>query len=212
MICSAETPSAAEPEGILTFLPGEIRAAVAVRQPGTFASIMNYTTFDKSGIEVLRLGMQWSNGNAWPIEHWRTHPERWRLFSPAIDAYISERLAGKDYGGRVTGLLLALETADFRAWPLGPFRWGVAPVSFLRSSRQIRVTAQLMWPEIGALTLTKQFNAYADAVLASVGSMTSCKQIPKDFNARAFRDDLALAFQCAKPSRLTRASFLKRDV
>jgi hypothetical protein len=46
-----ETPSTAEPEGIATFLPGEIRAAVAVRQPDTFAPTMKYTTFDKSGIE-----------------------------------------------------------------------------------------------------------------------------------------------------------------
>lgn len=173
---------------------------------------MNYTTFEKSGIEVLRLGMQYSQGNAWPIGHWQMHTERWRLFCPAIDAYITERLDGNEYGGQVSGILLALETADFRAWPIGPFRWGVTPVSFLRSSRRIRITAQLMWPEIGAMTLTRQFKAYADAVLAAVDNMSGCRSIPKDFDAGAFRNDLALAFKCAKPSHLTRAGFRKRAV
>jgi hypothetical protein len=173
---------------------------------------MKYSTFEKSGVEVLRLGMQRSNSNAWPIEHWQMHTERWRLFSSAIDGYINERLAKKEYGGHVTGLLLVLEIADFRAWPIGPFHWGVRPVSFLRSSRQIRITVQLMWPEIGHLTLTNQFNAYAEAVLASVDELTSHKRIPKDFNVKTFRDDLALAFDCAKPSQLTKTGFHKRNI
>ena len=173
---------------------------------------MKYSTFEKSGVEVLRLGMQRSNSNAWPIEHWQMHSERWRLFSSAIDSYINEHLAEKEYGGHVTGLLLALEIADFRAWPIGPFHWGVRPVSFLRSSRQIRITVQLMWPEIGQLTLTNQFNTYTEAVLAAVDELTSHKRIPKNFDVKAFRDDLALAFDGAKPSRLTKAGFHKRNI
>ncbi|WP_141829715.1 hypothetical protein [Herbaspirillum sp. SJZ107] len=173
---------------------------------------MNYSTFEKSGVEVLRLGMQRSDAAAWPIEHWQTHSERWRLFSPAIDGYMNEHLAGKEYGSHVTGLLLVLEVADFRAWPLGPFHWEVRPVSFVRSARQIRITAQLMWPEIGKLTLANQLEAYAAAVLASVDELTSHKRIPKDFNAKAFRDDLVLAFKEAKPSQLTKTSFLKRNM
>ncbi|WP_141758779.1 hypothetical protein [Duganella sp. HH105] len=170
---------------------------------------MKFTTLEMTGIEVLRLGCQYNDG-AWPIEHWRLHRERWRLYSVAIDEYITEKLAGKDYGSKVTGILLQLEIANFANWPLGPFRQGVKRVSFFRSNGQVYCTAQLSWPEIGKLILRKQFDAYVSAVLAAVDGLDGGKLIPKDFPAKQFRDDLAGALKMAKPSLLTKTSYRPR--
>ncbi len=171
---------------------------------------MKYVTFEMSGIEVLRLGCQHEESNAWPLEHWRRHDERWRLFTPAIDAYVTDKLVGKVYGSSVTGMLLQLEMADFSAWPPSPFRLETKRASFLQASGRVQCTAQLSWPEVGKLSLVKQFEAYVSAVMAAVDGLDGGLRIPKDFQAKQFKDDLFAAFKLAKPSQLTRTSYLKR--
>lgn len=80
---------------------------------------MHFRTFLKTGIEVLHLGMQHSNGNAWPLEHWKANAGRWRLFTPGIDAYLNQRLAGRTFGASIEVFVLLLEVADFAAWGIG---------------------------------------------------------------------------------------------
>lgn len=173
---------------------------------------MHLRTFLKTGVEVLHLGMQHSSGNAWPIEHWRANPGRWRLFTPGIDNYLNACLAGETYGTSVEKFVLLLEVADFESWGVGlafsgPEGW----TSYKPKTRELWSVGQLAWPEIQMLSAKQQLHAYGAALCMAIRRTTEGKRKPKDFNAEAFADAVAIKLQSAKVSQLSRAVFVASE-
>jgi hypothetical protein len=76
---------------------------------------MRYRTFLVTGVEVLHLGGQRWESNAWSAEHWKENKGRLRLFTMAIDEHVSAAFKGRSYGGPVDGIVVALEVADSAA-------------------------------------------------------------------------------------------------
>ena len=91
---------------------------------------MRFRHFLVTGVEVLQVGGQRWESNAWPPEHWRENKGRFRLHTPAIDDQVSASLKGRSYGGPVEGVVVALEVADFSEWPANTFVKPEAAPSF----------------------------------------------------------------------------------
>jgi hypothetical protein len=167
---------------------------------------MRYRTFQVTGIEVLQLGCQHAESNAWPAKHWRENKGRLRLFTTAIDEQVSAALVGRSYGGPVEGIVVALEIADFAAWPPGTFAKKDSTTSYKPSSRDLWSFAKLDWRHIQYMTISQQFSAYSEAVLKSLRSFEQSKRKPKGFAAQEFMADLDAILSSLKPSKLTRAA------
>jgi hypothetical protein len=167
---------------------------------------MRFHTFLVTGIEVLHQGGQNWQSNMWPPEHWRANKGRWRLFTPGIDDYVTSELKDRNYGNLVEGLVVALEVADFKSWPSSTFaKVGKAP-SFKRTRRDIWCFAKLDWKKIQRLTLSEQYQAYCNSVLASVGGIRTWRNKPKGFDIDAFETDLRDVFSSGRVSQMTRAA------
>jgi hypothetical protein len=169
---------------------------------------MHIRTFLKTGVEVLHLGMQHSNGNAWPIEHWHANRGRWRLFTPGIDKYLNECLAGETFGPSIEKFVLLLEVADFASWGAGvafsgPEGW----TSYKPKTREIWSVGQLEWPEIQMLTARQQLCAYEVALCKAIRRTAQGKRKPRHFNAEEFANAVANNLQSARVSQLSRAAF-----
>ena len=80
---------------------------------------MHFRTFLKTGIELLHIGGQHLESSSWPIEHWKQNSGRWRLFTPAIDAFLNRQLSNASFGTSIDKFVLILEVADFEAWGIG---------------------------------------------------------------------------------------------
>jgi hypothetical protein len=168
---------------------------------------MRFDTFLVTGVEVLHQGGQSWQSNMWPPEHWKANKGRWRLFTPGIDDHVASELKDRNYGNSVEGLVVALEVADFRNWPSSTFvKVGKTP-SFKRSHRDIWCFAKLDWKKIQRLTLSEQYQAYCNSVLASVGGIRTWRNKPKGFDIDAFETDLRDALSIGRVSRMTRVAF-----
>jgi hypothetical protein len=173
---------------------------------------MRFRTFLVTGVEVLHLGLQHSQSNAWPPNHWREHKGRFRLFTIAIDEQVAEALKGKNYGGPVEGIVIVLEVADFDQWPAMAFtKIGTTP-SFKPKHRDLWCYAKLDWTQIQNLTLKQQFEAYTRAVLEAIDRMSDAKRKPKGFFVQECISDLRGILCNLKASTLTRTAHASRNV
>ena len=170
---------------------------------------MRFSTFLVTGKEVLHLGGETWESNLWPPSHWRANKGRWRLFTTEIDAFVSRELKGKTYGGDVEGLVVALEVADFLAWPVQTFAPRDAVPSYKTKRRDLWCFAKMDWLEIHLLTVRQQYLAYSNAVLAALHRFGATKRKPKGFDATALELDLAAIFASGKSSQFTRAVHAK---
>jgi hypothetical protein len=168
---------------------------------------MRFRTFLVTGIEVLHLGGQNWESNAWPPEHWRKNKGRWRLFTMAIDEYLSAELRGLKFGPTVGGLVMALEVADFASWPTSTFAAADASPSYKPKHRDLWCFGKLNWPDIQSLTLKQQYEAYVNCVIRAIERVTSAKRKPRDFDVDGFRNKVAEALARGKPSHFTRAAY-----
>ncbi|MET3138479.1 hypothetical protein AAKU61_002849 [Undibacterium sp. GrIS 1.2] len=167
---------------------------------------MRFHTFLVTGVEVLQLGGQHWESNAWPLEHWHQHKGRFRLFTIAIDEQVSKALESKNYGGSVEGIVVALEVAAFGQWPEMTFTKNDTPPSFKPKHRDLWCYAKLDWTTIQNLTLKQQFKAYTNAVLEAIDRMSDAKRKPKGFLVHECTSDLRGILGSMKASTLTRAA------
>jgi hypothetical protein len=167
---------------------------------------MRFRTFLVTGVEVLHLGGQHWESNAWPPEHWREHKGRFRLFTIAIDEQVSSALRSRSYGGRVEGLVVALEVAAFDQWPEVAFTKKNTPPSFKPKSRDLWCYAKLDWLKIQNLTLKEQLKAYTEAVIQAIDRVSEAKRKPKGFLVDECSTELRQVLGCLKASTLTRSA------
>ena len=169
---------------------------------------MRFRTFLKTGVEVLHLGMQHAESNAWPIERWRDNPGRWRLFTPGIDRYLTEGLTPKSFGASIDGFLLVLEVADFAAWGAGPaFSAPEGWTSYSPKSRELRSVGKLDWLDIQSLSAKQQLQAFGLASIEAIERVARAKRRPKDFDVAGCASEIASLLRTAKVSRLSRAAW-----
>ncbi|CAN7440845.1 hypothetical protein [Polaromonas sp. LjRoot131] len=165
---------------------------------------MRFLTFLKTGVEVLHLGGQHWQSNAWPIDHWKANPGRWRLFTPAIDAFLNEDLMPRDFGTSIEQFLLILEVADFKAWGEGVAFTG--PDGFTRykhKTREVWSVGRINWPEVQHLPARLQLLAFGQALQAAIANVAVAKRKPKDFATEAFGSAVAARLASAKVSQLS---------
>lgn len=167
---------------------------------------MRFNTFLVAGVEVLQLGGQHGESNAWSPTHWRRNKGRFRLFTVAIDEQVTRALAGRTYGGAVEGIVVALEVADFKKWPSMVFTTKDASPTFKPKRRHLWCYAKLDWKKIQSMTLKQQYNAYCEAVLAALNRIHVAKQKPRGFEADNFVNDLRAILAELKVSTLTRSA------
>lgn len=169
---------------------------------------MQCRTLLKAGVKVLHLGTQHSNCNAWPIEHWRTNPGRWRLFTPGIDAFLNQKLLGLSFGTSVENFLLLLEIADSEAWGLGVAFTGPAGYSSYRpKTRELRSVGQIDWLYVQMLTPTQHLHAYRKAAINAIQQASKAASKPKDFRFAEFAQAVDEILEGAKVSQVSRSAF-----
>ena len=169
---------------------------------------MHFRTFLKTGVEVLHLGTQHSNGNAWPLEHWKANPGRWRLFTPGIDAYLNRALAGHSFGTSIEQFVLLLEIADFAAWGGGvAFSGPNGYVTYKPKTRELRSVGQIDWLDVQMLTPTQQLQAYRTAALSAIQRASQASRKPKDFAFMEFSQAVDGVLKEAKVSQVSRSAF-----
>ena len=173
---------------------------------------MHLRTFLKTGVEVLHLGMQHTESNAWPIDHWQANPGRFRLFTPGIDEYLNEDLTSKSFGTSIDKFVLLLEVADFESWGVGlAFTGPEGYSSYKPKTRELWSVGQLNWPEIQMLTAKQQLQAYGLALVSAIKRSAHSKRKPKDFNAEEFAHAVSTRLQSARVSQLSRAAYVARN-
>jgi hypothetical protein len=165
---------------------------------------MRFNTFFVKGVEVLQLGGQHWTSNAWPAEHWRENKGRWRIHMPAVDTYLSGALGDQVFGGGVEGIVLALEIADFASWPTSTFASREKAFSYKRKHRDLWCYGKIDWLEVQHLSLSLQYAAVGECILASINRVIDARGAPKDFDANGLHSALADALARGKPSRFTR--------
>ena len=173
---------------------------------------MHFRTFLKTGVEVLHLGGQHWESNAWPIEHWKAHTGRWRLFTPAIDDFVNQQIETKSFGTSVDSFVLLLELADFRAWGEGVAFTG--PEGFTRykhKTRELWSVGRIDWTEVQDLPAKLQLRAYGQALRSAVANVGRAKRTPKDFDFEAFGSAVAGMLGSAKVSQLSRAAYVAQS-
>lgn len=165
-------------------------------------------TFLKTGVEVLHLGGQDWESNAWPVEHWKANRGRLRLFTPGIDKYLNDFLGDRSFGSSIDTFVLWLEVADFKSWGPGvAFSSSDGWVSYKPKVREVWSVGQLDWTEIHLLSAEQQLARYCDAFVEAVGRIEVAKHRPKDYFAHAFAETVAQRLKSARLSELTRAAF-----
>jgi len=167
---------------------------------------MRYLTFLRKGVEVLELGMQNAESNAWPPEHWRENKGRWRLYTPAIDTHLNQGLLGHSFGTSVEYFVLLLEIADFTSWGPTAFAPPEGRVTYKPSRKELWSVGQLNWLQIQHLTPSQQLREYQQAAIAAIGRISAARRKPKDFAAPEFSNAVATLLESAQVSTLTRAA------
>jgi len=142
---------------------------------------MHFRTFLKTGVEVLLLGGQHWESTAWPIEHWKTHPGRWRLFTPAIDDFLNEDLARRSFGASINKFVLLLEVADFKAWGEGVAFTGPEGLTrYKHKTKELWSVGRIDWTEVQDLAARLQLQAFEHAFTFSLEKVAQTKRKPKD--------------------------------
>lgn len=168
---------------------------------------MRFRTFLKTGVEVLHLGMQHSNSNAWPLEHWKSNPGRWRLFTPGIDAYLNRWLGGQSFGASIENFVLLLEIADFESWGIGvAFTGPDGYCSYKPKTKELWSVGQINWQNIQMLTPTLQLQAYRDAAISAIRCASKAPRRPKEFAFAEFSEAIDRALRGAKVSEVSRSA------
>ena len=168
---------------------------------------MHFRTFLKTGVEVLHLGGQHWQSNAWPPEHWKRNSGRWRLFTPAIDAFLNDELAGMSFGTSIDTFVLLLEVADFEAWGVSMAFTG--PEGFVRykyKTKEIWSVARIAWTEVQDLPARQQFKAFGGALQSAITNVSQAKRKPRDFHAEGFAEAVASRLRAARVSQLSRSA------
>lgn len=174
---------------------------------------MHFRTFLKTGVEVLHLGAQHSNGNAWPLEHWKANPGRWRLFTPGIDAYLNQKLVRRSFGTSVENFILLLEIADFEAWGIGvAFTGPTGYSSYKPKTRELRSVGQIDWLDVQILSPTQQLDDYRKAAVSAIRQASKAARKPKDFQFVDFAQAVDEILQEAKVSQVSRSAFEANEV
>ena len=169
---------------------------------------MHFRTFLKTGVEVLHLGGQHWESPTWPIEHWKAHSGRWRLFTPAIDDFLNEDLGAMDFGASVEKFVLLLEVADFKAWGEGLAFTG--PEGFTRykhKTKEVWAVGRIDWNEVQELPARQQLQAFEQAVRFALETVAHAKRKPKNFNTEAFGEAVSNRLRSAKVSQLSRSAY-----
>lgn len=175
-------------------------------------ALMHFRTFLKTGVEVLHLGGQRWQNNAWPIEHWKANPGRWRLYTPAIDDFLNQEIGGASFGSSIDTFVLLLEVADFEAW--GPGAAFTGPEGFTRykhKTKEVWSVGRIDWTEIQHLPASQQLKAFAQALQFSIEKVGQAKRKPKDFNTKEFAKAIGSRLRSAQVSQLSRASHAARS-
>ncbi len=172
---------------------------------------MRFRTFLKTGVEVLHLGMQHAQSNAWPLEHWRDNPGRWRLFTPAIDEYLNDALGASSFGASIDSLFLVLEVADFKAWGDGiAFSSSEGWTSYSPKSRELRSVARLDWLDVRSMSAKGQLQALGLATVEAIQRVETAKRRPRSFDSARCASEIAVLFREAKVSQLSRTAWTSR--
>jgi class 3 adenylate cyclase len=169
---------------------------------------MHFRTFLKTGVEVLHLGGQHWQSNAWPPEHWKQNSGRWRLYTPAIDAYLNAELEGMSFGTSIDTFVLLLEVADFAGWGIGVAFTG--PEGFTRykpKTKEVWSVGRIDWLEVQHLPASQQLKAFGNALQFAVANVSHAKRKPRDFNAAAFAEASAKRLRSAHVSQLSRSAY-----
>jgi hypothetical protein len=167
---------------------------------------VRFYTFLKTGVEVLDLGMQHSEGNAWPIEYWRTNKGRWRLYTPAIDRFLNHELSQLDFGPQIQDFVFFLEIADFESWGGPPaFHTPEPHISYSPTTKSVTSVGQIDWLLIQNATLSEQYRAYSETLLIAVKRAIAYRRFPKAFAKQEFQNFIGNALAKGKPSAFTRA-------
>lgn len=173
---------------------------------------MRFRTFLKTGVEVLHLGGQHWESNAWPDEHWKEHKGRWRLHTPAIDDFLNEALTDRSFGESIEQFVLLLEVADFQAWGIGVAFTG--PEGFARykpKTKEVWSVGRIDWTEAKDQPAAKQLEAYEQALQFAIAKVAHAKRKPRDFNTEAFAKVVHNRLSAAKVSHLSRAAHATRS-
>jgi hypothetical protein len=166
---------------------------------------VRYFTFLRTGLEVLHLGAQNSQSNAWPIEHWRVNKGRWRLFTPAIDSYLNANLKDLSFGKSVETFVLYLEVADFGIWGGPPaFHGPEGRVTYKHSVREIRSVGQIDWLAVQYLSPTQQLAMYRKALVESIAKIAKANRKQKEFSASLFSAEVESLLRRSKVSKFAR--------
>jgi hypothetical protein len=172
---------------------------------------MRFRTFLTTGVEVLHLGGQHYESNAWPIEYWRANSGRWRLFTPAIDDFLNESLAGESFGASIKAFVLLLEVADFESWGIGVAFTG--PEGYTRykpKTKELWSVGRIDWLKVEKLPARQQLNAYGNALQFAIAKVTTAKRRPREFDANAFAAFVANRLRSAKVSHLSSSAYAAR--
>ena len=172
---------------------------------------MRFRTFLKTGVEVLHLGGQHWQSNAWPPEHWKQVRGRWRLFTPAIDDFLNKKLAAASFGSSIDSFVLLLEVADFEAWGIGTAFSG--PEGFTRykhKTKELWSVGRIDWTEVQDLPATRQLQAFGQALNFAITNVLGASRKPRDFDAHGFSAAVTAALKEAKISLLSRSAHAAR--
>jgi len=172
---------------------------------------MKFLTIQTTGKEVLHLGAQRSSSNVWPPEYWKSQAGRWRLFTPGIDAYLNDALAGRSFGTSVECFGFDLVVIDFRSWGLNAMKSLAVHPSFSPMKRTVRSGAQIDWRDVQLLTPTEQLHAYRGAAMTAIRRASEAKRKPREFAFADFSAFIEEALQRAKISQVSRSAFNARQ-
>jgi hypothetical protein len=172
---------------------------------------MHFRTFLKTGVEVLSLGGQHWESNAWPPEHWKSHKGRWRLFTPGIDDFLNESLKHMNFGESVDKFVLLLEVADFQSWGEGIAFTGPGGFSrYKHKTNEVWSVGRIDWTEVQYCTTREQLLAYTSAFTFAAERVVLAKRKPKNFDINAFSAAVVERLQAAKVSQISRSTYALR--
>lgn len=172
---------------------------------------MRFFTLQKTGKEVLHLGEQRSSSTVWPLDYWKSNLGRWRLFTPGIDAYLNDALAGRSFGPSVDLFMLVLEVADFDAWGInGPFAGPKGNTSYSPIKRILQSVGRINWLDVQMLPPTEQLRAYRIAALTAIRQASQASRKPRDFAFSEFYDAIEEVLKRVKVSQVSRSAFEAR--
>lgn len=171
---------------------------------------MRFRIFLKTGVEVLHLGCQHHQSDPWPASHWRENKGRWRLFVPAVEHYLDDHLAPKQFGQSVENFMVVLEIADFESWGPGTaFAPASGRVQYSTKDKGLRSVAQVDWQQVQHLSPRLQLEALRLAFDKAIRNVGMQKRKPRDFETSDFADEVSRLLRQARVTAFGRTRFLQ---